>query len=159
MRIRRSRGFPYITAIGLTILLIFILLYLQSFDNDLPLVIRAESNVIEHFRNCMKLGYENSFTDYKYSKHLDNCLKILPTEQFDIFNAGRFDEQKMFLPMKPEYDQKQCIWLTVGIGGSDVVEREFKYNYPGCKLFGVEASPDQYAGFEKYGQVIPYGVG
>ena len=137
-----------------------ILSYLQSAaENNLPLVTRAEADVIEQFRNCMKRGYENSFTDYTYFKHFDNCLKTFPRGKFDFFNMDRFDKQKIFLPMKPEYDQQRCIWLTVGIGGDDVVEQEMKNNYPGCKMFAVEPNPNQYAGFRKYGQIIPHGVG
>uniref|UniRef100_A0AC34FRE5 Methyltransferase FkbM domain-containing protein n=1 Tax=Panagrolaimus sp. ES5 TaxID=591445 RepID=A0AC34FRE5_9BILA len=72
---------------------------------------------------------------------------------------GRFGEDKVFLPLKSSFNQSKCIWLTVGIGGDDQVEKLFKEKYPNCQIFGVEASPDQYANFESYGTVIPYGVG
>uniref|UniRef100_A0AC35EYI7 Methyltransferase FkbM domain-containing protein n=1 Tax=Panagrolaimus sp. PS1159 TaxID=55785 RepID=A0AC35EYI7_9BILA len=72
---------------------------------------------------------------------------------------GRYDEDKVFLPLKTTFNQSKCTWLTVGIGGDDDVEKAFKEKYPKCQIFGIEASPDQYANFEKYGTVIPYGVG
>ncbi|KAE9549372.1 hypothetical protein FO519_007416 [Halicephalobus sp. NKZ332] len=71
---------------------------------------------------------------------------------------GRFNEIKVFVPMKSEYDQANCHWLTVGIGGDTLVEKEFKTKYPECKIYGVEASPDQYLNFADYGTIIPFGV-
>ena len=72
---------------------------------------------------------------------------------------GRYDEDKVFVPMNSNYDKNSCNWLTVGIGGDTNVEKEFKEKYPRCKIYGVEASPDQYLNFNDYGVVIPYGVG
>ena len=77
----------------------------------------------------------------------------------DKFRMGRFGEDKVFLPLKSSFPQNECNWITVGIGGDDQVERLFKEKYPDCRVFGVEASPDQYAHFDIYGTVIPFGVG
>uniref|UniRef100_A0AC34G4X6 Methyltransferase FkbM domain-containing protein n=1 Tax=Panagrolaimus sp. ES5 TaxID=591445 RepID=A0AC34G4X6_9BILA len=61
--------------------------------------------------------------------------------------------------MKPSFDQSQCKWLTIGIGGTSNSEKMFKEKYPKCAIFGVEPSPDQYANFKDYGTVIPFAVG
>ena len=39
------------------------------------------------------------------------------------------------------------------------VEKEFSAAYPTCKLYGIEAMPDQAADFDKYGTVINKGAG
>jgi hypothetical protein len=73
---------------------------------------------------------------------------------------GRFGEVKYFLPMREHVtNENNCTWLTIGIGGDDQVEKEFKRKYPHCQVYGVEPSDDQYAQFEKYGRVLPIAVG
>lgn len=74
---------------------------------------------------------------------------------------GRFDEIKYFLPIDKSVEIRPdwCKWLTVGIGGDTLVEKEFHQLYPQCKIFGIEPSPDQYLDFMNYGAVIPAAVG
>uniref|UniRef100_A0A914E1V9 Methyltransferase FkbM domain-containing protein n=1 Tax=Acrobeloides nanus TaxID=290746 RepID=A0A914E1V9_9BILA len=72
---------------------------------------------------------------------------------------GRYDEKKKFLPLAKNFSQEECKWLTIGIGGDTLVEKQFKQKYPKCQLYGVEPSPSQFIDFDKYGTVIPYGVG
>lgn len=52
-----------------------------------------------------------------------------------------------------------CVWLTIGIGGDDRVEREMAALYPRCRIYGVEPMVDQQAGFSNYGTVLPFAVG
>jgi len=72
---------------------------------------------------------------------------LMNSSTYDSFHMGRFKESKYFLPM--EKYSKNCLWLTIGIGGDDLVEKEFKQKYPQCQVYGVEPSNDQYATFEK----------
>ncbi len=72
---------------------------------------------------------------------------------------GRLGEVKYFLPMRKNVKNDNCTWMTIGIGGDDRVEKEFKQMYPHCLVYGVEPSADQYAQFEKYGRVLPFAVG
>uniref|UniRef100_A0A7E4W9A2 Methyltransf_21 domain-containing protein n=1 Tax=Panagrellus redivivus TaxID=6233 RepID=A0A7E4W9A2_PANRE len=97
----------------------------------------------------------------EFAENYQSCIeKHLPKTNFEYFNMGRFHEKKVFLPLVKESSAAQnCNFLTIGIGGDVLVETEFKLAHPECKIFGVEASPDQVAGFEEFGTVIPYGVG
>jgi hypothetical protein len=78
---------------------------------------------------------------------------------------GRFGEIKYFLPLNDGDDNiswspsHKCTFLTIGIGGDWHVEKEFSLKYPHCKIYGIEPSADQTAGFDKYGTVIPVAVG
>ena len=161
MRLNNVKPSHYIIGALLVVFLIWIFVYNQSEDVPRSYVVnnQVEFGIIENFRECVKSGYDKSLTDKEYFGYFKNCVENLPKPGFDAFNMGRFGEKKIFLPMRDGYDQSNCVWITVGIGGDDLVEKLFKEKYPSCKLYGVEASPDQYAEFQKYGQVIPHGVG
>lgn len=92
----------------------------------------------------------------------DQCIQQhvnITKPQFEAFNMGRYGEKKYFLPLSKDFPKGQCRWLTIGIGGDTLVEKLFKEKYPECEVYGVEPSPSQFVDFEKYGKVIPYGVG
>ena len=161
MRFRTVKPSHYIIATVLAVFFIWVFVHKQS-DGVSRYYIsngNVEPGVIERFRECVRLGYLQSSTDKEYFDYFKSCVGNLPRSEADAFKMGRFGEKKIFLPMRDGYNQNNCVWITVGIGGDDLVERLFKEKYPGCKLYGVEASPDQYAEFQKYGQVIPHGVG
>ena len=160
MRLQNAKPIHYIVGAVLVVFILWFLVHPQSTTPDIYISNSdLQPGVIQRFRECVETGYDKSSTDTEYFKYFEDCLQDLPRTQVDAFNMGRFGEKKIFLPMRSGYDQSNCVWVTVGIGGDDLVEKMFKERYPGCKLFGVEASPDQYAGFEKYGTVIPHGVG
>ena len=113
------------------------------------------------YRNCLNHAYYETEDFQKFIESYRLCVqRFIPLQkEWDTFRMGRFGEDKVFLPMKSTFDQRECNWLTIGIGGTSNTEKLFKEKYPGCKVFGIEPSPDQYDEFEKYGTVIPYGVG
>uniref|UniRef100_A0AC34F5J2 Methyltransferase FkbM domain-containing protein n=1 Tax=Panagrolaimus sp. ES5 TaxID=591445 RepID=A0AC34F5J2_9BILA len=115
----------------------------------------------DQYRTCLNDSYNENKKNYtNFIKTYRGCVEnYIGNKTFDKFRMGRFGEDKVFLPLKSSFNQSKCIWLTVGIGGDDQVEKLFKEKYPECQIFGVEASPDQYANFSNYGTVIPYGVG
>ena len=159
MRLQNAKPIHYIILSGTVIFLIWLFVHKSSPSGTYSSHGDATPGVIERLRRCAQLGYDKSSTDAEYFQYFEICLRYLPRTRVDVFNMSRFEEKKIFRPMRPGYDQSNCVWVTVGIGGDDLVEKMFKTKYPGCKLFGVEASPDQYAEFEKYGTVIPHGVG
>ncbi|KAE9551070.1 hypothetical protein FO519_005707 [Halicephalobus sp. NKZ332] len=117
------------------------------------------ASTILGLRLCLDKIYSNFFDSNDYIDKFTACVKrAFSNLKFDEFKMGRFDEIKKFFPLNPQFDQSQCIWLTIGIGGDTQVEKEFKEKYPRCSVYGIEASPDQYADFKKYGTIIPYGV-
>ena len=143
---------------AITILMMFgcYKIFLHNF-NVFPI---SNADVINRFRACSNAAFNEANDKLDFVNRYRTCLNnTVPNFEFDKFSMGRYDEYKIFLPLQQSFDQKKCIWLTVGIGGTVNAEKEFKAKYPGCDLFGVEASPDQYAGFEQYGKIIPYGVG
>uniref|UniRef100_A0A914W3X3 Methyltransferase FkbM domain-containing protein n=1 Tax=Plectus sambesii TaxID=2011161 RepID=A0A914W3X3_9BILA len=95
----------------------------------------------------------------------ENCIAKntkVKNSDFLQLHMGRFDEIKYFLPIPDAFkndDLVPCYWLTIGVGGDTLVEKEMKTLYPKCKIFGVEPSPDQYLDFEKYGTIIPLAIG
>ncbi|KAE9548165.1 hypothetical protein FO519_008626 [Halicephalobus sp. NKZ332] len=120
----------------------------------------SESSVVQKFRKCSRSANFKSETDKEFIPEYRACVESsIPELQWEKFKMGRFGENKVFIPMKSEFDENKCNWITVGIGGDSQVEKLFHERYPGCKIFGVEASEDQYAEFKSYGTVIPYGVG
>ena len=122
---------------------------------------KSTEPLMNQLRCCLNLAYyEEGENRNGFIVRYRKCIaKYIPNLEVDKFYMGRFGENKMFLPMQTSYDQTKCNWLTIGVGGADNAEKEFKQKYPECDLFGIEASPDQYAGFEKYGTIIPFGVG
>lgn len=117
-------------------------------------------STVEKFRKCSRAANFKAETDKEFILEYRNCVvSSMPKVEWEKFRMGRYGEDKVFAPMKPEFDENECKWLTVGIGGDSQVEKLFHTKYPGCQLFGVEASEDQYAQFKSYGTVIPYGVG
>uniref|UniRef100_A0A7E4UTG6 Methyltransf_21 domain-containing protein n=1 Tax=Panagrellus redivivus TaxID=6233 RepID=A0A7E4UTG6_PANRE len=110
-------------------------------------------------RNCQLNG--TTSTTEEFAKHYRECIsKYLPDFKFEYFQMGRFNEKKVFLPLvRSSSAARNCIFLTIGIGGDIQVEQEFKQAYPECQVYGIEPSVSQIADFDKYGTVIPYGVG
>lgn len=132
----------------------------NDFINDEELeIVPLTSQVIPGVRQCLRDGFYSTKNIDDYLERYDNCLKYLPYQEFDTYNMGRYGEKKVFLPLSQEFNDKDCLWLTIGIGSDEQVEREFKSKHPGCKIFGIEASPDQYGDFASVGTIIPYGVG
>ena len=120
---------------------------------------KADS-VFNQFRACSDQAFADTESDEGFISRYRQCIDSkIPSFQFDRFAMGRMDEYKVFLPMKESFDPKSCRWMTIGVGGTDNAEKEFKAKYSQCKVFGVEPSPSQYANFEDYGTIIPYGVG
>uniref|UniRef100_A0A7E4ZZ52 Methyltransf_21 domain-containing protein n=1 Tax=Panagrellus redivivus TaxID=6233 RepID=A0A7E4ZZ52_PANRE len=73
---------------------------------------------------------------------------------------GRFNEKKVFLSLvKSSNATRNCIFLTIGIGGNIQVEKEFKQAYPECNVYGIEPRVSQISDFDKFGTVIPFAVG
>ena len=94
-----------------------------------------------------------------YMRSFVDCLESLPKFKLVESEQNRFYESKVFFPLKKNFNESHCTWITMGIGASTNIEVEFKKRYPQCKMYGIEASEDQFADFEDFGKVIPYGVG
>jgi hypothetical protein len=100
-----------------------------------------------------------------FLRHLQSCLsKHVPIEirEFESFDRkrGELSEKKWFLRLDKNYPQKQCVWLTIGIGGELATEEQvFKNVYPDCQIFGIEASESSYGNFAEIGTIIPHAVG
>uniref|UniRef100_A0A914PDT5 Methyltransferase FkbM domain-containing protein n=1 Tax=Panagrolaimus davidi TaxID=227884 RepID=A0A914PDT5_9BILA len=103
----------------------------------------------------MKLSPEDYIINYR------KCLNTFIPKNitFDTFYMGRLGENKIFLPLKKSFNQSECKWLTIGIGGTCNAEKMFKQKYPNSAIFGIEPSKDQYANFMDFGTVIPFAVG
>ena len=137
-------------------ILIWILAKYSKAPNE---VIRIKTNVIPTFRKCAKKGLYPLATNAAYFENFRQCIYLLPLVKFDVFSTGRFEERTVFLPMKPDYNQEKCIWITIGIGGNSQVEKQVALKYPGYKMYGIEPRPDQYGDFQKYGRIFPYRFG
>uniref|UniRef100_A0A914QJN8 Uncharacterized protein n=1 Tax=Panagrolaimus davidi TaxID=227884 RepID=A0A914QJN8_9BILA len=114
----------------------------------------------DQLRECINYVNQLEISSENFVEFYRQCVKsFTPKIEFDTLYMGRFFEYKTFLPLKPSFEQKECKWLTIGIGGTSFAEKNFKEKYPGCLVYGIEPSPDQYENFTDYGTVIPYGVG
>uniref|UniRef100_A0A1I7XX51 Methyltransf_21 domain-containing protein n=1 Tax=Steinernema glaseri TaxID=37863 RepID=A0A1I7XX51_9BILA len=105
-----------------------------------------------------RLVPSSKFNTDKLNKCIRNYLR-LSDGSFERFHMGRFGEIKYFLPLSRNFTESDCRWLTIGIGGDDNVEKEFKEKYSECLLYGIEPNKKDHAGFSKYGTVIPHAVG
>uniref|UniRef100_A0A914ZB09 Methyltransferase FkbM domain-containing protein n=1 Tax=Panagrolaimus superbus TaxID=310955 RepID=A0A914ZB09_9BILA len=117
------------------------------------------NDILFSYRQCLQKIYDKNHEPNSYILEYRQCVVENIDTNFEKFRMGRLNEDKVFLPMKSTFIQQKCIWLTVGIGGDDKVEELFKKKYPACQIFGIEAESSQYANFDKYGTIIPYGVG
>ena len=147
MRCRVSNRNRYTIGYLLGFIIIWIL---AKYSKDSNEGIRIRTNVIPTFRKCVKKGLHPLFTNAVYFNNFEHCTQLLPLTKFDYFNTGRYGEQKAFIPIKPQFNQEKCVWITMGIKGNRQVEKEFKLKYPGCRLFGIEPRLDQYTKFRKY---------
>jgi hypothetical protein len=58
---------------------------------------------------------------------VNKCVERYTTirnDSFLLLKMGRFDEVKYFLPAFKKADISECKWLTIGIGGDTMVEKE-----------------------------------
>uniref|UniRef100_A0A914CF20 Methyltransferase FkbM domain-containing protein n=1 Tax=Acrobeloides nanus TaxID=290746 RepID=A0A914CF20_9BILA len=100
-----------------------------------------------------------------FLRHLQSCLaKHVPIEirEFEAYDRKKEEvsEKKWFLKLDKNFPQKQCVWLTIGIGGELATEEQvFKNEYPECRIFGIEASEKSYGDFAQIGTIIPHAVG
>lgn len=121
-------------------------------------------------RNCLLQVKSNRYW-HEFANITTLCVEKYSTlriDRFLKFKMGRFGEIKYFLPIDGDEKNddklassrlKNCNFLTIGIGGDVNVEKEFHQKYAQCKIYGIEPSADQTAGFDKYGTVIPFAVG
>ncbi|KAE9547362.1 hypothetical protein FO519_009424 [Halicephalobus sp. NKZ332] len=152
------RGFRLVLVLSCILVITF--LYQQLDFSSSPKNSRTylDSRVINDLRGCLgRLNPEERLDFFVTS--LVTCLQMLPKLRFFKSQKNRFNEAKVFFPLNRYFNQSSCTWLTIGIGGSTSIEKEFKKKYPKCKIYGIEASEDQFADFDKIGKVIPYGVG
>jgi len=92
-------------------------------------------------------------------KVVTDCVEAHSTIGKDVFlqlKTEAFQETKYFLPAD---ETSECRWLTVGVGGDTMAEKLFLKRYSKCRLYGIEASPDQYSDYQQFGTIIPHAVG
>ena len=148
MRCRELTRHRYAIGYLLGVMTIWILAKYSKNPNE---GIKIKTNVILTFRKCVKKGLHPLFTNAAYFNNFEHCTQLLPLTKLNYFNTGRYGERKVFIPMKPHFDQDKCVWITMGINGDSQAEKEFKLQYPGCRLFGIEPRLDQYTEFQEYG--------
>uniref|UniRef100_A0AC34GCZ4 Methyltransferase FkbM domain-containing protein n=1 Tax=Panagrolaimus sp. ES5 TaxID=591445 RepID=A0AC34GCZ4_9BILA len=109
-------------------------------------------------KDAAKLYYNKTA---EFFQEFSKCIKIhisIDETKMDNFENTLFEEKKMFIPLQNK-DERECKWLTIGVGEVTGAERKFKEMYPNCAVFGVEPDKNRQGNFSKIGKIMSFGVG